>query len=198
MIPEEKKSKHRLTQEDCETVRLLLARRRTLKEIAEIIGVDPSTVGKIRLAGYDLNTYLEQRRAMNRKTKENKRAAEATKSRIVPLDKLIGTVADEERDKKILDQLEEEREAEKNGMTVEMYRFCKKLREKQETQAEVPGQMKMDLDQQADNPEEDMRNYMLMKYDDSKQKKFQAAMMDKLLNKLDELINVLKGGTGNG
>ena len=32
--------RHKLTQEDCDTVRLLIARQRTLKEIADIIGVD--------------------------------------------------------------------------------------------------------------------------------------------------------------
>ncbi len=73
-IPTEQKKRHRLTQEDCDTARLLMARRRTLKEIAEIIGVDPSTVGKIRLADYNLEKYLEQRKAMNQKTKENKKA----------------------------------------------------------------------------------------------------------------------------
>lgn len=73
-IPAEPKKRHRLTQEDCDTARLLMARQRTLKEIAEIIGVDPSTVGKIRLADYNLEKYLEQRKAMNQKTKENKKA----------------------------------------------------------------------------------------------------------------------------
>ena len=74
--------KRKLTQEDCDTVRLLLARRRTLKEIAEIIEVDPSTVGKIRLAGFDLQTYLEQRKAMNRKTKENKQKEEERREKL--------------------------------------------------------------------------------------------------------------------
>lgn len=76
-IPAEPKKKHRLTQEDCDTARLLMARRRTLKEIGEIIGVDPSTVGKIRLAGYNLEKYLDQRKAMNEKTRENKRKKSA-------------------------------------------------------------------------------------------------------------------------
>ena len=72
-IPTEPKKRHRLTQEDCDTARLLMARQRTLKEIAEIIGVDPSTVGKIRLADYNLEKYLAQRKAMNKKTKEKKK-----------------------------------------------------------------------------------------------------------------------------
>ena len=186
MIPEEAKKKHRLTQEDCDTARLLLARQRTLKEIADIIGVDPSTVGKIRVAEYNLEKYLAQRKEMNRKTKERKAAAEAGRRR---LNELIDTVADEERDKLIYDQLVEEREAHENGMTVEMYRFCKKMREeqereKQEASAEVPGQMQMQLDP----PEEEA------KQDDTKLMRFQAAMMDRLIRKLDELIGVLKGG----
>ena len=149
-IPAEPKKRHRLTQEDCDTARLLMARQRTLKEIAEIIGVDPSTVGKIRLADYDLEKYLDQRKAMNRKTKEKKK----------------------------------------------MTKFAKAIDETLEEQRlpEIAGQMQMDLEQQEDNPEEDMRKYFLMGYDDSKQMKFQAAMMDKLLKKLDELIAVLKGG----
>ena len=190
--------RHKLTQTDCDMAKYLLEHGQTLKEIGEIIKCDPSTVGKIRLAGYDLQTYLARRKEMNRKTKERK-AAEAAGAR--RLNELIGTEADEERDKLIYDQLVEEREAEKNGMTVEMYRFCKGLREKEEErkQPEVPGQMKMDLDAPAEEPE---------KSDDSKQMRFQAAMVDKLtktmtelivmmidkLKVLDEIRDVLKGG----
>ena len=150
--------RHKLTQEDCDTVRLLLARRRTLKEIAEIIGVDPSTVGKIRLANYDLPTYLEQRKEMNRKTKENKRAA---------------------------------------------IRKMEELEEKmQELPPEVPGQLQMDLegrnggDSSAVPPERNEQNRPLVPEADEQKSmmKFQAAMVDKLLKKMDELIEVLRGG----
>lgn len=96
-IPTEQKKRHRLTQEDCDTARLLMARQRTLKEIAEIIGVDPSTVGKIRLADYNLEKYLEQRKAMNKKTKENKRKKS-------PLNAFMEQ-QDEKNDKLILQQL---------------------------------------------------------------------------------------------
>ena len=96
-IPAEPKKRHRLTQEDCDTARLLMARQRTLKEIAEIIGVDPSTVGKIRLADYNLEKYLEQRKAMNKKTKENKRKKS-------PLNAFMEQ-QDEKNDKLILQQL---------------------------------------------------------------------------------------------
>ena len=179
--------RHKLTQEDCDTVRLLLARQRTLKEIAEIISVDPSTVGKIRLANYDLQTYLEQRKQMNRKTKERKAAAEAGRRR---LNALLDQVADEERDQKVLDQLIREEQA--AGRYRKLPPAAKWLMGEEPKYMppaeEVPGQMKMDLDQQAEEPE---------KSDDSKQMRFQAALMDKLLKKLDELIAVLKGGAGN-
>lgn len=73
-IPAEPKKRHRLTQEDCDTAKYLMEHRQTLQEIGKIIGVDPSTVGKIRLADYNLEKYLEQRKAMNKKTAENKAA----------------------------------------------------------------------------------------------------------------------------
>ena len=176
MIPEEAKKKHRLTQEDCDTARLLLARRRTLKEIADIIGVDPSTVGKIRVADYNLEKYLAQRKEMNRKTKERKAAAEAGRRR---LNELLEPLVDEERDKKILEQLERHAELDRKALGLPT------------REAEVPGQMKMELEPEKKDPspaaQDDAKSMM----------KFQAAMMDKLLKKLDELIGVLKGGTGN-
>ena len=180
--------RHKLTQEDCDIARFFTRRGMKLKEIGKIIGVDPSTVGKIQKADFRLATYLEQRKEMNRKTAENKAREEAGRRR---LNALLDPIVDEERDKLILDQLTEEREAEKNGMTVEMYRFCKKMREKQDEPAEVPGQMKMDL-------EPEKKDYSPAAQDDTKSMmKFQAAMMDKLLKKLDELIDVLKGGAWN-
>lgn len=73
-IPTEQKKRHRLTQADCDTAKYLMEHRQTLQEIGKIIGVDSSTVGKIRLADYNLEKYLAQRRAMNEKTRENKEA----------------------------------------------------------------------------------------------------------------------------
>lgn len=169
-IPTEKKKRHRLTQGDCDAARLLMERKQTLQEIGKIIGVDSSTVGKIRLAGYDLQTYLAQRRAMNKKTRENKRKKS-------PLNAYMEPEA-EENDKQILQQLVREVAG---GITKGV--------------EQVAGQIQMDLpEQQTDNPEEDMRNYFLMRYDDNKQMKFQAALMDKLLKKLDQLIDVLQKG----
>ena len=144
--------KRKLTQEDCDIARFFMKRGMKMKEIGKIIGVDPSTVGKIQKADFRLQTYLEQRKEMNRKTKENK---------------------------------EKRRE-----LAEELTNFSK-FREwepKKEEQAEVPGQMKMDLEPEKKDPspaaQDDTKSMM----------KFQAAMMDKLLKKLDELIDALKGG----
>ena len=158
-IPAEPKKRHRLTQEDCDTARLLMARRRTLKEIADIIGVDPSTVGKIRLADYNLEKYLEQRKEMNRKTAENKARAEERRAEFLkkrwPELPPVATIV----------------------MSTEP-----------ETPAEVPGQMKMDLE-----PEKDPTP--AAQDDSAKLMRFFAAQVDKVLKKMDELIDAIpKGG----
>jgi len=156
--------RHKLTQTDCDMAKYLLEHGQTLKEIAVIIKCDPSTVGKIRMANYDLLTYLSQRKEMNRKTKERKAAEEAGRRR------LQNALTDPMEWKNTVDQTLKDQGWDE---------LQKKL-------PEVPGQMKMDLEQKpAEEPE---------KNDDNKQMKFQAAMMDKLLKKLDELIDVLRGG----
>lgn len=160
-IPAEPKKRHRLTQEDCDTARLLMARKRTLKEIAEIIDVDPSTVGKIRLADYNLEKYLEQRKAMNQKTKENKRKKS-------PLNAFMEQ-QDEKNDKLILQQLVREAAG---GITKGV--------------EQVAGQLQMELPAAEEQKPDDQ----------TKQMKFQAALMDKLLKKLDQLIDVLQKGGG--
>lgn len=167
--------RHKLTQEDCDTAKYLMEHRRTLKEIADIIGVDPSTVGKIRLANYDLPTYLEQRKQMNRKTKERKAAAEAGRRR---LNALLDPVADEERDQKVLAQLIREEQA--------AGRYPKlppddSWKMEPAAPAEVPGQMKMDLEPEKDSTpaaQDDTKSMM----------KFQAAMVDKLVKGMTEAI----------
>lgn len=186
MATVEAAKKRRLTQEDCDTVKYLLNYGRTLKEIGEIIRVDPSTVGKIRLADYNLEKYLAQRKAMNRKTKENKRAALQKRAEYMlkdcrgKIENLPGAPGEEEQ-------------AASHYMSVEMYRACKQMKKDLEDMQtpEVPGQMKMDLDAPAEEPEKKEPD------DQTKLMKFQAAMMDKLLKKLDELIDVLKGGERN-
>lgn len=74
----DKKKKEPITQESCDIARFLLRKGNSLKVIAQTIGCNPSTVSKIKTAGFDLETYLENRRESNRKTEENRRkAAEA-------------------------------------------------------------------------------------------------------------------------
>ena len=221
MATVEATKKRRLTQEDCDTVRYLLKYGRTLKEIAEIIHVDPSTVGKIRLADYDLPTYLEQRKAMNRKTAENKRAAirrmeeledrEQTMKGVKPasrwktLDELFPSVA-EENTAEVPGQMQMDLQPQAE----EPASRWKTLDElfpsvAEENTAEVPGQMQMDLQPQAEEPEKKEPD------EQTKQMRFQAALIDKLtkvlkemvvmldnrLTALDEIRDVLKGGAGD-
>ena len=177
--------RHKLTQEDCDIARFFTRRGMKMKEIAKILKVDPSTVGKIQKADFRLTTYLEQRKEMNRKTKERK-AAEAAGAR--RLNELLDPVVKGERDEWVKEQL--------NALDTMA---------RSEREAEVQGQMKMDLEGRNGGdgspvpltrnggnrplvPEADEQKSMM---------KFQAAMMDKLLKKLDELIAVLKGGAGN-
>ena len=164
--------RHKLTQEDCDIARFFTKRRMKLKEIGKIIGVDPSTVGKIQKADFRLEKYLEQRKEMNRKTAERK-AADAAGAR--RLNELLEPMADDERDQKVLDQLIREEQAAGRW-------------HKTPPKAEhLMGQMQMDLE-----PEKDPSPAA---HDDSaKLMKFQAAMMDKLLKKLDELIDALTRG----
>lgn len=175
-IPTEKKKRHRLTQGDCDAARLLMERKQTLQEIGKIIGVDSSTVGKIRLAGYDLQTYLAQRRAMNKKTREKKNRyralVEETKEEFANAAK--GKTAEE-----IVE------EAKKRPRNYQEYLL--QLTSKAASNAdrkEVAGQLQMDLSEAEEQKPDDQ----------SKQMKFQAAMMDKLLKKLDELIEAITRG----
>jgi len=189
MATAEAAKKRRLTQEDCDIARFFMRRGMKMKEIGKILKVDASTVGKIQKADFRLETYLQQRREMNLKTKQNREAREAGARR---LEEILGPY-DPEQGKMILDQLnaqnkqeEEIRERMKAG---EPIRF-------------IPGQTKMNLDELAEKKEPD---------EQTKQMRFQAAMMDKIttvlkemivmldnrLTALDEIRDVMKGGAGN-
>ena len=187
MATVEAAKKRRLTQEDCDTVKYLLKYGRTLKEIGEIIHVDPSTVGKIRLADYNLEKYLAQRKAMNEKTKENKEKERKRRAALFihgPMDAVSEVV---------LQQLGREAAGGIDKAT-----------------EQVAGQMQMDLEAEArewnggDSPAVPLtrngqgRPLVPEADEQTKQMRFQAALMDKLLKKLDELIDVLKGGERNG
>ena len=71
----ERKEKVVITQEECDIARFLFRKGNKITTIAQTIGCNPSTVSKIKAAGFDLKTYLENRRESNRQTAENKKKA---------------------------------------------------------------------------------------------------------------------------
>ena len=74
----EKRKKEPITQASCDVARFLMRKGNKIKSIAVTLGCDPSTVSKIKAADFNLEKYLEMRKASNRKTAENKaKAAEA-------------------------------------------------------------------------------------------------------------------------
>lgn len=62
-----------ITQEKCDVAKFLFRNGNSMKVIAQTLRVNPSTVSKIKTAGFDLKTYLENRKASNRLTAENKK-----------------------------------------------------------------------------------------------------------------------------
>ena len=69
----DKKKKETITQASCDVAKFLFRKGNSMKTIAQTLGVNPSTVSKIKTAGFDLKTYLENRKASNRMTAENKK-----------------------------------------------------------------------------------------------------------------------------
>lgn len=69
------KKKEPITQASCDVAKFLFRKGNSMKVIAQTLGVNPSTVSKIKTAGFDLETYLENRKASNRLTAENKKKA---------------------------------------------------------------------------------------------------------------------------
>ena len=67
------KKKEPITQEKCDVAKFLFRNGNSMKVIAQTLRVNPSTVSKIKTAGFDLKTYLENRKASNRLTAENKK-----------------------------------------------------------------------------------------------------------------------------
>ena len=177
-IPTEKKKRHRLTQADCDMAKYLMEHRQTLQEIGKIIGVDSSTVGKIRLAGYNLETYLAQRKAMNEKTRENK------KNRYKALvEETTEEFANAAKGKTAEEIVEEAKKRPRNYQEY-LLQLTSKAASNSERK-EVAGQMQMDLSE-AEEPKQDE----LMKL-----MRFFAAQVDKVLKKMDELIDAIpKGG----
>ena len=74
----DKRKKEPITQESCDVAKFLMKKGCKIKSIAQTLNCDPSTVSKIKAADFNLEKYLEMRKASNRKTAENKaKAAEA-------------------------------------------------------------------------------------------------------------------------
>ena len=71
----EKRKKEPITQASCDVARFLMRKGNKIKSIAVTLGCDPSTVSKIKAADFNLEKYLEMRKASNRKTAENKAKA---------------------------------------------------------------------------------------------------------------------------
>ena len=69
------KKREQITQEKCDVAKFLFRNGNSMKVIAQTLKVNPSTVSKIKTAGFDLKTYLENRKASNRQTAENKKKA---------------------------------------------------------------------------------------------------------------------------
>lgn len=72
-----------ITQESCDVARFLMRKGNSIKTIAQTLGCNPSTVSKIKTAGFDLQTYLENRKENNRQTAENKKKAAEEKPEVV-------------------------------------------------------------------------------------------------------------------
>ena len=69
------KKREQITQEKCDVAKLLFRNGNSMKVIAQTLRVNPSTVSKIKTAGFNLEKYLENRKASNRLTAENKKKA---------------------------------------------------------------------------------------------------------------------------
>ena len=71
----DKKKRETITQTSCDVAKFLIEKGSSEDVVAQALGCHPSTVSKIKRAGFDLKTYLENRKASNRKTEENKKKA---------------------------------------------------------------------------------------------------------------------------
>ena len=77
------KKKEPINQASCDVAKFLFRKGNSMKVIAQTLGVNPSTVSKIKTAGFDLKTYLENRKASNRKTAENKKKAAEVQPEVI-------------------------------------------------------------------------------------------------------------------
>ena len=64
----------KITQEDCDIVRFFTRRGMKMKDIGKMLGLDASTICKIKAGDFRLEQYLEIRKESNRKSAEKKAA----------------------------------------------------------------------------------------------------------------------------
>ena len=62
----------KITQEDCDIVRFFTRRGMKMKEIGKMLGLDASTICKIKAGDFRLEQYLAIRKESNRKESEKK------------------------------------------------------------------------------------------------------------------------------
>ena len=64
----------KITQEDCDIARFFTRRGMKMKEIGKILGVDASTISKMKAGDFRLDQYLQIRKESNKKQTEKKTA----------------------------------------------------------------------------------------------------------------------------
>lgn len=64
----------KITQEDCDIARFFTRRGMKMKEIRKILGVDASTISKMKAGDFRLDQYLKIRKESNKKQTEKKTA----------------------------------------------------------------------------------------------------------------------------
>ena len=72
-------TKKRVTEQDCRMAELLLKGKASVREVADLVGKDQTTISRMKRAGFDLETYNEitrNRKAKFAKEPETERAPE--------------------------------------------------------------------------------------------------------------------------
>jgi len=133
-----------ITEQMCKQVELMRKGGANQTEIGHLLGVNPCTISRIEAAGFDLDKYVEMRKA--------RREQEAAKAK--PKVELV-------YDPRIAEEYRREQEA-------------KKAEEQQ-----VEGQIEMDLTTLKPEMSEQV-----------KMMRFQAAQVDKLIMKMDQIYNM--------
>ena len=132
-----------ITEQMCKQVELMRKGGANQTEIGKLLGVNPCTISRIEAAGFDLDKYVEMRKA--------RREQEAAKAK--PKVELV-------YDPGIAEEYKREQEAKK-------------------AEEQVDGQMEMDLTTLKPEMSEQV-----------KMMRFQAAQVDKVIMKLDQIYNM--------